>query len=292
MKWDGVRALLYWDGERTIVRSRSGNDATSRYPELADFSADVPVVLDGEIVALDESGRPSFERLQRRMNLQSPVPATEAMGTVDVSYVVFDVLHYADPTVDLPLEARREVLEGIRMSPAMVRSQVVEGDPAPLWEFVRERGIEGIVSKRRDSRYRPGRSSLWRKITSFRHVRAVVGGFTVGEGGRASTFGALLLGLWDGPALRWIGSAGTGFSERALVAIRTALDEMTVPASPFSEPPAVPGEVRYVVPGLVAAVQYKEWTAAGRLRAPSFKGFTDDDPASQTWESEGPGAAG
>ncbi len=293
LKWDGVRILLFWDGERVVLRSRAGNDATARYPELGAFGADRPVVLDGEIVALDESGRPSFERLQQRMNLQSPALVAEAVGAVPISYVVFDVLHDGDPLVELPLEERLARLGAIDLTDPMAVSEPVPGDPAGLWDFVRDRGIEGIVSKRLGSPYRPGqRSPDWRKVTAFRQVRAVVGGFTEGEGGRGDAFGALLLGLWEPDGLRWIGGVGSGFDERALRAIRTALDEMTIAGSPFLEAPSVPGRVRYVTPHLVALVQYKEWTSAGRLRAPSFKGFTDDDPAAITWDAEGPEAPG
>lgn len=293
LKWDGVRALLHWDGERVVLRSRSGNDATARYPELSAFASDLPVVLDGEVVSLDADGRPSFERLQQRMNLQKPALVDEAVLGVPISYVVFDVLHRGDPVVDLPIEQRLSLLEEMALPPAMVRSEVVRGDPSGLWDFVTTRGIEGIVSKRLGSVYRPGRRSTeWRKITAFRQVRAVVCGFTEGEGGRMATFGSLVLGLWRSGSLEWIGSVGSGFSDPDLRAIREALDAMTVAESPLASPAEVPGRPVWVTPRLVALVQYKEWTTANRLRAPSFKGFTDDDQRSVTWAAEGPDAPG
>jgi bifunctional non-homologous end joining protein LigD len=154
---------------------------------------------------------------------------------------------------------------------------------------VRDRGLEGIVAKRVDSRYEPGvRSGSWRKIPAYRWVRTVVGGFTKGEGGRSGTFGALLVGLWTGGRLRYVGSLGSGFSDRDLGAIREALDEMTVDEAPFIDPAGLPRGATFVVPSLVAAVQFREWTSAGRLRGPSFKGFTDDPLDSVTWDEEGP----
>ena len=158
-----------------------------------------------------------------------------------------------------------------------------------MWSFVEDNDLEGIVAKRLGSRYTSGvRSPDWRKIGFFKQLRAVVGGFTPGVGGRSGTFGALLLGLWDEDRLRWIGSVGSGFSDRSLAAIRTALDEMTMAECPFLPDGELPNRSTWVQPQLVSMVRYKQWTAAGRLRAPSFSGFTDDPVESVTWVSEGP----
>jgi bifunctional non-homologous end joining protein LigD len=146
-----------------------------------------------------------------------------------------------------------------------------------------------MVAKRSGSPYRPGiRSADWRKVAHLHTVRAVVGGYTAGERGRAGTFGALVLGLWDGARLRWIGNVGTGFSDRDLIAIREALGEMQSAVSPFHPDRELPTVVP-VEPVLVAAVGYRNWTNAGRIRHPRFRGFTDDDPAAATWEAERPG---
>ncbi len=289
IKWDGVRCVLHWDGERTVLRSRSGNDATARYPELGAFRSERPVVLDGEIVALDGSGLPSFEQLQQRMNLGSASLVATARTEVPISYVVFDVLFDGADLTTEPLEHRQERLRGLELPGPVTVSEVVAGDPDPLWDFVVERGMEGIVAKRLGSGYRPGeRSADWRKIGAFRQARAVVGGFTRGEGGRRDAFGALLLGQWDADGLRWVGSVGSGFSDSALRAIRAALDEMVLEDSPFRPTEGMPREATWVQPVLVALVQYKEWTSVGRLRAPSFKGFTEDPISDVTWEREGP----
>jgi len=292
VKWDGVRTILSYDGAVVRLTSRRGNDATTRYPELGAFVAASPTILDGEIVAFGSSGRPSFERLQQRMNLASPIDVRKAMESVPVTFVVFDILYQAQPLIDLPWVERRARVGALDLPPPFAATEWVDGDPAALWRFVNERGIEGIVAKRLASPYRPGvRSPDWQKIAVFRTMRAVVGGFTEGEGGRAGTFGALLVGLWDGVVLRWVGAVGSGFSDAALAAIRAALDEMTVADCPFAGDPQMP-EATWVHPQLVAAVQFKEWTAAGRLRAPSFRGFVGDPPETITWETEGPEAPG
>ena len=176
------------------------------------------------------------------------------------------------------------------MPPPVVIGDAVRGDGPALWEAVRERGMEGIVAKRLDSPYRPGvRSPDWRKIANVPTMRAVVGGFTPGEGGRSRTFGSLLLGLWRGDDLRWIGSVGTGFGDSELIAIRSALDKMTRPVAPFAADPDLP-PATWVEPVLVASVGYREWTTAGRLRHPRFRGFTDDPAQTLTREAEGPGS--
>ncbi len=289
VKWDGVRAVLSWDGSRTSLAGRRGDDITARYPEIAGFAADRPVVLDGEIVALDEENRPSFERLQARINLTHPARVAAAAARDPVSFVAFDVLFDGADVTSAPIEERRARLDAVHLAAPIVAGTVVPGDATPLWRFVVEQGLEGIVAKRAGSRYRPGvRSPDWRKVANYRRVRAVVGGFTPGKGGRAGSFGALQLGLWDGPGLRWIGGVGSGFDDRALAVIRTALDEMVVPDSPFVADPELPNDVVWVEPRLVALVQFKQWTATGRLRAPSFQGFTDDAPEAATWDSEGP----
>lgn len=290
VKWDGVRAILTVEGGSVSVRSRRGNDITGGYPELSGSHPSRSCVLDGEIVAFDEAGRPSFGALQQRMNLSGGMRAIEAARATPVTYVVFDLLFDGEDLTDRPIEARLERMAAIDLPAPLVRSQVTENDGEALFAAVAEQGLEGIVAKKRGSPYRPGvRSRDWRKVQNQRIVRAVVGGFTAGEGGRAGTFGSLLLGLWDGPRLRWIGSVGTGFDDAALRAIRSGLSEMTTRDSPFQPDPDLPVGAIWVMPHLVARVEFKEWTRAGRLRAPSFKGFVADPSESITWDAEGPG---
>ncbi len=290
MKWDGVRAILTWDGASLVIQSRSGRDVTATYPELSGLSLRRPVVLDGEIVAFDDTGRPSFSALQQRMGIAGGMRAIEAARNNPVSCVVFDLLFDGDDVTGRPIEERLERLHAMDLPAPLVNSAVIPTDGEALFAAVGERGLEGVVAKRRGSLYRPGmRSPDWRKIAHVLTVRAVVGGFTPGGGGRAGTFGSLALGLWDGPLLRWIGSVGTGFDDSALEAIRSALDEMSVGESPFRTDTELPAGITWVVPHLVARVACKGWTNAGRLRAPSFKGFIADPVEEQTWASEGPG---
>ena len=289
LKWDGVRVIHTWDGSTVRLRSRRGNDATSRYPEVAVPAADRPLVLDGEVVSLDPSGRPSFQQLQQRMNLAGGARIAAAQTAVPVVYVVFDVLYDGEEVIAEPWERRRRRLDSLDLQFPLQPSTVVDGDPTGLWDLVKQRGLEGIVAKQRSSVYRPGiRSTEWRKITRFQTARAVVGGWLPGERARAGTFGSLLIGLWNDDGLQWVGAVGSGFSDASLAAIRAALDEMRVERSPFLPDPGMPRNAVWVEPVLVAMVQYKDFTDVGRLRGPSFKGFTDDPPESVTWAVEGP----
>lgn len=287
VKWDGVRVLAFWDTTQVTLRSRRGRDVTATYPELASIGADRPLVLDGEVVAFDDEGLPSFSRLQRRMNLEGGRVGAAA-ATVPVTYVVFDLLHWGESLVDRPLEERWGILDGLRFD-GVVRSEPTRGEGEALYEAVVDRGMEGVVAKRVSSRYRPGRRSPdWRKVAHRRRARVVVGGFTPGAGSRVSTFGALLVGLWDGDAVRWVGSVGSGFDEASLRAIRAALGQMRRADPPFADVSGIPEGATWVEPRLVAVVEYREWTPGGKLRAPVFVGFTDEPPEVATWEAEGP----
>ncbi len=293
LKWDGVRTLLFAERSAVTLRSRTGNDTTRTYPELTAFDPGRALILDGEVVALDDSGRPSFERLQQRMNVSAPALVARKLAAVPVTFVAFDVLFDGEPLIERPWVERRRRLRELTLPQPFVPSDSVDGDPEPMWQFVEQRGIEGVVAKRHDSIYRPGvRSPDWRKISHFRTVRAVVAGYTAGDRGRAGSFGSLVLGLYDGDVLRWVGLVGSGFGDEQLRAIRQALDQMVTGASPFVERVESPRPVTWVHPQLVAVVQYKEWTEAGRLRAPSFKGFTADPPETITWQAEGPDSLG
>jgi bifunctional non-homologous end joining protein LigD len=288
LKWDGVRVLLFHDGADVTLRSRAGNDVTTTYPELTRIKARRRLVLDGEVVALDEAGIPSFGRLQGRMNVDSPRLVAAAVTDIPISYVVFDVLHDGVEVITEPWEQRRGRLAALDLPDPMVQSEVFM-DPGPMWSFVRERGLEGLVAKRLGSRYRPGRRSPdWRKVPALLSTRAVVAGWTPGSGSRSTTFGALLLGLWHGDRLRFVGSVGTGFDDLALRAIRSTLDELGSDHPAFSADADLPDGAVWVEPRLVAVVQSRGWTTAGRLRAPSFKGFTDQPITSITWTAEGP----
>lgn len=280
-KWDGIRGILAWDGDAVRLHTRTGAEVAARYPEIVVPTGTPPCVVDGEVVVLGDDGRASFERLQQRAAL---TPA----GVRDhpVSFVAFDLLHLRESAlVGRALEDRWAALDDLGLP---VVRPAASTDGATRWATVVRDDLEGMVAKRAGSVYRPGvRSPDWRKVAHLHTAKALVGGFTPGEGGRRRTLGALVLGQWDGDRLRWVGNVGTGFADRDLIAIRAALGEMTRGEAVFHPDPLLP-PMTPVEPVLVAVVDYRNWTTAGRLRHPRFKGFGDDDPDAITLAAEGP----
>jgi bifunctional non-homologous end joining protein LigD len=288
VKWDGVRVMLGWNGSVVSARSRRGNDLVGAFPELTSFRWPREGVIDGEIVALSDTGRPSFELLQQRIHARGS--RAEALArSIRISVVAFDVVHDGGPIVESPLEERIARLAQLE-SVLVTRAEPTRADGVALFEAIQSSKMEGIVAKRLGSLYRQGaRSPDWRKISVVSCLRGVIGGYVPGDGRRARTFGSLLLGLFDGESLRFIGRVGTGFDDRTLVAIRGALEELASDFSPFAPTEEV-GEAMWVHPGLVARVAYKNWTASSRLRAPVFEGLDLVDPDAVTWQAEGPGS--
>jgi bifunctional non-homologous end joining protein LigD len=283
-KWDGVRAVTGVAGEQVRAQSRLGNEVTAGYPELTDLVELLdgrPALLDGELVALDAAGRPDFGTLQQRMHVRQPV--AELVERVPVTYLVFDVLHL-DGTSLLrePYDRRRELLEGLGIAGARVR--VPPANPGisgeQLLDVARAHGLEGVVGKRRTARYEPGkRSPTWIKTALLHTQEVVVGGWTTGEGRRASTLGALLLGAYDeNDELRYLGHVGTGFTEGALQHLLRELNTREQPESPFDEevPRAEARKARWVRPELVGEVVYRVLTAEGRLRHSAWRGLRAD----------------
>ncbi|MGH2710872.1 MAG: non-homologous end-joining DNA ligase [Actinomycetota bacterium] len=284
-KLDGVRTLAYVRTDKTRLISRTGNDQTERYPELANLARFVnalQAVIDGEIVAADEAGRPSFERLQQRMSLAAPKEIDRARRAIPVTLFAFDLLWYdGRELIHEPLEDRRALLEEIvTVTDQIQLTYVVEEKGHAFFESAKELGLEGMVAKKLGSIYQPGRRTKdWRKVKAVNQQECVILGWTQGTGSRSKTFGALLLGAYrakDGD-LVWIGQVGTGFSE-------TVLDDLMERLKAIQEKePAVedPGlrkvkGGRWVRPELVCEVEYLEMTRAGKLRAPSFKGLRPD----------------
>lgn len=279
-KWDGVRAIARWNGHRLTLRTRNGRDATSTYPELGPLGpalGPVPALLDGEIVAFDDDrGLPSFQRLQRRMHVADPSAAV--VSATPVTYLVFDVLHIGDRSLlSQPWSARREAVETLALAgDSWATPASFPGEGAATLAAMRERGMEGVVAKRTDSTYRPGvRSRAWTKIVLTNRDDFVVGGWLPGAGRRAAGIGALLLGspLADG-RLRFVGGVGTGFTDAELDRLATVLSPTVTPVNPFDG--AVPRKAVLVVPSLVVDVEYRERTADGLLRHPSYKGTRVD----------------
>ena len=284
-KWDGVRAVVFVDGGEVCVQGRRQNEVTDRYPELAGLGAALggrSAILDGEIVAIDDRGRPSFQLLQQRMHVASAIEARRRMANVPVAWIGFDLLALdGRPTMDLPYTERRAQLEGLAL--AGTRWQVPPyhvDDGASVLQASREAGLEGVVAKRLDSRYEPGRRSrCWLKLKNHQRQEFVIGGWVVGEGSRSERFGSLMVGYYDDGQLRYAGNVGTGFTERRLAELTALLSGLRTDTSPFADTPRLPARMVFVEPRLVAEVEFTHWTDDGRLRNPSFKGLRDDkDP--------------
>jgi bifunctional non-homologous end joining protein LigD len=295
IKWDGVRAIAYCTPGQVRLESRNLREITSQYPEareLADRLGARPAVLDGELVAFDEEGRPSFQRLQRRMHVASDSEVRRRRAQVPVTYVLFDLLYLDGRSlVAEPYERRREALEALDLQGDALQAPAYHpGEGAALLDASRERGLEGIVAKRLRSAYLPGRRTReWLKVKNVRSQELVVGGWLPGKGRREGELGALLVGYneRDGgePRLRYAGKVGTGFDAASLRLLRERLEPLATDESPFAgrQPPR---EARFVEPKLVAEVEFSEWTAAGTLRHPSFKGLRDDKPAADVIREE------
>lgn len=284
-KWDGVRAIVATDGRQVTIRSRRGNDVTGSYPELHGLAGALGrhAVVDGEIVAFEPgTGRPSFSRIQQRMNVADPARVAAVRRSVPVAYLAFDLLSLdGEPLHDRPYEERRDRLEGLGLAGPSWQVPPGGGELGRMLQVARELGLEGVVAKRCGSPYRPGvRSPDWRKIRIVNRQEFVVGGYKRGEGGRAASFGSLLVGYHDAEGqLRYAGNVGSGFTDRELVRLQGLLDERRRPHSPFADPVPTRDPV-FVAPELVVEVQFSEWTPDGSLRQPSYKGLrTDKDPA-------------
>ncbi len=278
-KLDGVRVLAVREGGRVRLLSRTGNRLDDTYPEIVEALAAqscTDFTVDGEIVAFLH-GRTDFGRLQQRMGLtrRRDVEAS----AVDVTYCLFDLLRLegAD-TTRLPLRARKSLLRRALTyrAPLRLTTHRNEGG-AELLADACARGWEGLIAKRADSPYAPRRSPDWLKLKCSLEQEFVIGGYTEPGGSRAG-FGALLLGHFEGDGLRYAGKVGTGFDRRTLLALRGALDELVLPASPFTDRVREAG-AHWAEPVLVAQIAFTEWTRDGMLRHPRFLGLRYDKPA-------------
>lgn len=292
-KWDGVRALLYWDGRRLRLESRNLLDITAQYPELHGIAAQLGparVVLDGEIVALDAQGRVSFSELQRRMHVMAPADVRRRMDRTPVFYMIFDLLYLdGQYLLALPYQERRDLLEQLSLDgPAWRMSPSCPGGGEAVLQAAQENHLEGVMAKRIDSPYTPGRrSDLWLKIKIVQRQEFVIGGWMPLAGDRTDMIGALLVGCYDhepearaapGGRLIYAGSVGTGYSDSDRRRLAEALHRRFRPDSPFATPVPRRGAI-FARPELVCEVEFREWTHLGTLRHPSFKGLRLDKPA-------------
>jgi bifunctional non-homologous end joining protein LigD len=286
VKWDGVRALVAVEGGRLTLTSRNGNDITAAYPELRGLGTalgSTSALLDGEVVAFDSAGRPDFGQLQARMHVRTPTAAMQR--DTPVTLLLFDVLHLEERSLlGAPYDERRVVLEALPLAGDCWQvPPAFPGDGEAVMAATRAQGMEGVVAKRRDSRYEPGRrSECWVKVKHVRRTSAVVVGWKPGEGGRAGRIGSLLLAVPQGDGWAYAGHVGTGFTAATLRMLGDRLAELRRETPVLQDVPREHARSAvWVEPSLICEVDYTEWTRDGRLRHPSYKGLRDDvDPRS------------
>jgi bifunctional non-homologous end joining protein LigD len=278
-KYDGIRAVTGRERGQVKIWSRMLQDLTGGFPHIVaavESLGDGDLMIDGELVALDAKGVSRFQLLQRR----------GAAGASATRYAIFDVLvEDGRSLISRPLAERRAALErlvGRRTAPLFISRRLVRDGKAAYREAKRL-GWEGIIAKDERSPYQPGvRSPFWRKVKVRKESEFVVGGYTAPKGGRKH-LGALLVGLYDGPKLRYVGKVGTGFTEETLDTLAKRLERLRTERPPFDPPPRISGAT-WVRPKLVAQLAYAEWTADGKLRQPAFLGLrSDKDPSEATW---------
>ena len=296
-KMDGIRALATITTDATRLISRNGRDLTLHYPELANLAQyvnAVNAVVDGEIVAADEQGRPSFERLQQRMGLTNPRDIDRMRKKIPVTFYAFDLLFLDGRDVTRePLEARRDALAGIvTEADRMKLTLTLDTHGTQLFEAAKQLGFEGVVAKRLGSTYQPGRRSKeWLKIKATNRIDCVIIGWTAGEGSRSKGFGSLLLGAYrDGRGI-WIGQVGTGFTDAMVAGYRATLEAIEIESPPFDDSTLreIKG-ARWTRPEVVCDVEYLQFTDALKLRAPSFKGLRPDKAPEDCTIPDEPGA--
>jgi bifunctional non-homologous end joining protein LigD len=289
IKWDGVRALAWIEDGELTLRARSGSDITSQYPELAGLKEAFTArqaIIDGEIAVLDERGHSNFEKLQERMHVRNP--SSTLISQYPVIYFAFDLL-YGDG-YDLrgaPLLERKQLLQRLLHSSERIRfsdHQLEKGKE--LFDLAKQNNLEGIVAKRIDSRYVSERSANWLKLKTSKNLDAVVGGWTAPRGA-GTPLGSLLLGLYEGKKLRFIGHAGSGFDANMHKQVAAKLTELESSKCPFDQVPETNEKATWVKPVLVARVRFSGWTQENRLRHPVFQGLREDKkPEECIWESE------
>jgi bifunctional non-homologous end joining protein LigD len=278
VKWDGVRVLVYVQGSSVKVFSRSGREMTAEFPEVQEVAAQLranTAVLDGEVVVLDSQGRSEFHTLQDRLGVQNPSLALRQKAPITCYF--FDLLYLQGFDVrNVPLLARKELLKQTLVANDVFRfsgHQPEQGEA--LFREAQKHGVEGLVAKKIDSLYSGNRTPNWIKLKVVSEVDAVVAGWTEPRRSR-KYFGALVLGLYDGKNLKFIGSVGTGFPEAELRRLFKLLETLPADHSPFQQEPSLPERVHWIRPELVARIKFSNWTRDFHLRMPVFLGIRKD----------------
>jgi bifunctional non-homologous end joining protein LigD len=284
IKWDGVRAITFVDGGRIRMQSRNDKELAPSFPEFREIGEVMgarPCVLDGEIVVIGDDGIPDFGRLQHRLHLASTGAIAKQSAASPASYVIFDLLHLdGRPLFSLPYDERREQLEALRLSGSSFTTadSFRDAQGIDILRATKDAGLEGVIAKQRRSPYVQGkRSESWIKIKNVRAQEVVIGGWTEGAGNREGSMGALLVGIPSEDGLRFVGKVGTGFSAGDRQHLMDLLRPDARKTSPFVPTSAVKEpSAHFVRPRYVGEVGFGEWTAAGHLRHPTWRGMRDD----------------
>jgi bifunctional non-homologous end joining protein LigD len=298
IKWDGYRSVAFVNSGRLRLVSRNHNEMTALYPELGDLPTYLrarDAIVDGEVVAIDEQGRPSFSLMQQRTGIRHGRFRAPGTNEVPVLYYAFDLIYLDGYDLHkVNLEERKRLLQEIVIKGDSLRfSDHQVGKGTALFDVAAQSGLEGIVAKRRNSCYEEKRTREWLKIKITKEIEAVIGGFTEPEGSR-EFFGSLVLGLYnDKDQLIHVGQAGTGFDRKMLAAVWKLLKSLETKTNPFYGPVDAGRKAHWVTPELVAAIRFTEWThetseGGVKLRAPVFLGIREDkEPKECTFRQEG-----
>jgi bifunctional non-homologous end joining protein LigD len=287
-KWDGVRALVYVDGGRVRAFTRNDKSLLATFPELRDIGRHLgsrSAILDGEIVALDKDNRPNFSTLSKRLHVTSKSEIEKLKSSTPASFFAFDLLYLEGRSiVELPYDERRAALESLKLQGESFATppSITNTAGSKVLDIARDRGLEGVVIKRRRSRYSAGsRSGDWIKVKVFFTQEVVIGGWTEGRGERDGSLGALLMGIPTEKGLDYIGKVGTGFTAATRNDLLARLKPLARKSTPFTAPLSrtETALAHFVRPTIVGEVQFAEWTNDGNLRQPSWRGLRKDKTA-------------
>ena len=286
-KWDGVRAMVFWDRARLRILSRNHNHIEHRYPELDGISKALSphqVILDGEIIAANRHNRPDFGLLQQRMHVENTQAIKRLRQLIPVTLMLFDLLYLnGHSTMVLPFVQRRALLEQLRLKdPHWGLSPVVQGEGQSMLESARDQHLEGIIAKRSDGTYQPGkRTGAWLKLKLIARQEFVIGGWVPEHGTNTARVGALLVGFYDKDKDRkfhYAGRVGSGFDQQWHQRLARELSHRQARDNPFGEQVPMTGGVHFVRPSMVAEVEYRRWPAGGHMQQAAFKGLRTDKP--------------
>jgi bifunctional non-homologous end joining protein LigD len=289
-KWDGVRALVYVDGGRVRAFTRNDKSLLSTFPELRDIGLHLgsrSAILDGEIVALDKDNRPNFSTLSKRLNVTSKPAIEKLKSSIPASFFAFDLLYLEEHSImELSYDERRAALESLKLQGETFATppSITNTTGSKVMDISRERGLEGVVIKRRSSRYSPGsRNGEWIKVKNFFTQEVVIGGWTEGKGERDGSLGALLLAVPSQDGLEYVGKVGTGFTAATRQDLLRRLKPLARKSTPFSAPLSrtETSLAHFVRPIIVGEVQFAEWTNDRNLRQPSWRGLRPDKSADE-----------